>query len=33
VITTRRDPLPTAEEMDGKPGKMELLSENPGAGS
>ena len=27
VIVTRKEPLPGAEEMDGKPGKMELLSE------
>jgi hypothetical protein len=28
----RKDPLPHAEEMDGKPGKMELFSANAGAG-
>jgi ferredoxin len=32
VIVTRKDPLPEAEAMDGKPGKMDLLSESPGAG-
>ena len=32
VIVTRKDPLPGSEEMDGKPDKMALLSESPGAG-
>ena len=32
VIITKKDPLPTAEEMDGKEGKMELFSEAPGEG-
>ena len=32
VIVTRKDPLPGSEEMDGKPDKMGLLSESPGAG-
>jgi ferredoxin len=32
VLVTRRDPLPGAEEMDGQPGKLELLSEAPGEG-
>ncbi len=32
VIITRKDPLPDAEEMDGKPGKIDLFSEKPGAG-
>ncbi|MEM9970119.1 MAG: DUF3470 domain-containing protein, partial [Pseudomonadota bacterium] len=31
-IITRKDPLPEATEMDGKPGKLELLSEEPGEG-
>jgi ferredoxin len=29
---TKKDPLPTAEEMDGRPGKMELFSEKAGPG-
>ena len=33
VITLKKDPLPGAEEMDGKPGKMTLFSEAPGEGS
>ena len=33
VITAKKDPMPTAEEMDGKPGKMELFSEAPGEGN
>ena len=32
VILTQKDPLPNAEEMDGKPGKLALLSEAPGEG-
>ena len=32
VIITKKDPLPPADEMDGKEGKMELFSENPGEG-
>ena len=32
VIITRKDQLPTADEMDGKEGKMELFSEVPGEG-
>ena len=32
VIITKKDPLPNADEMDGKPGKMDLFSENPGEG-
>lgn len=32
VITIRKDPMPGHEEMDGKPGKLELLSEAPGTG-
>ena len=32
VIISRKDPLPNADEMDGKPGKMELFSEEPGSG-
>ena len=32
VPVTRRDPLPNAEELDGKPGKMDLFSEAPGEG-
>jgi ferredoxin len=32
VIITKKDPLPEAEEMDGKPGKMDLFSEKPGEG-
>ena len=32
VIITKKDPLPTADEMDGKPDKMELFSEAPGEG-
>ncbi|MEM6623426.1 MAG: ferredoxin FdxA [Pseudomonadota bacterium] len=31
-ITTKRDPLPEAEEFDGKPDKLPLLSEEPGEG-
>ncbi|MEM0990759.1 MAG: ferredoxin FdxA [Pseudomonadota bacterium] len=31
-ITTKRDPLPDAEEFDGKPDKLPLLSEEPGEG-
>jgi ferredoxin len=33
VITQKKDPLPGAEEMDGKPGKMSLFSEAPGEGN
>ncbi len=33
VITLKKDPLPGAEEMDGKPGKMALFSEEPGPGT
>jgi len=33
VIITKKDELPTAEEMDGKAGKLEShFSENPGEG-
>ena len=32
VIITKKDPLPTADEMDGKEGKMELFSEAAGEG-
>ena len=32
VIITKKDPLPTADEMDGKDGKIDLFSENPGEG-
>ncbi|MEM1420698.1 MAG: ferredoxin FdxA [Pseudomonadota bacterium] len=33
VITTKRDPLPEAEEYDGTPGKFEqFFSEEPGKG-
>ena len=32
VIITRKDPLPNAEEMDGKAGKIDLFSEKPGQG-
>ena len=32
VIITKKDPLPNAEEMDGKEGKMELFSEAAGEG-
>jgi ferredoxin len=31
-ITVKRDPLPDAKEHDGKPGKLALLSKNPGKG-
>ncbi|MEM9756674.1 MAG: DUF3470 domain-containing protein, partial [Pseudomonadota bacterium] len=31
-IISKRDPLPNAEEMDGKPDKMKLFSEAPGEG-
>lgn len=31
-LTKKRDPLPEAKEMDGKPGKRELFSPNPGEG-
>ncbi len=31
-ITVKKDPLPEAEEFDGKPNKMELFSEKPGEG-
>lgn len=31
-ITQKKDPLPEAEEFDGKDGKMELFSEKPGEG-
>ncbi len=33
VITLKKDPLPGAEEMDGKPGKMDLFSEAAGPGN
>jgi ferredoxin len=33
VIIEKKDPLPEADEMDGKPGKMDLFSETPGEGS
>jgi ferredoxin len=33
VITRKKDPLPSAEEMDGQPGKLEkYFSEAPGEG-
>jgi ferredoxin len=32
VIITKKDPLPTADDMDGKPGKLDLFSEAPGEG-
>ena len=32
VIITKKDPLPNADEMDGKEGKMELFSEAAGEG-
>ena len=32
VIITKKDPLPNADEMDGKPGKIDLFSENAGEG-
>ena len=32
VIITKKDPLPNADEMDGKEGKLEFLSEAPGEG-
>ncbi|TRD20817.1 ferredoxin FdxA [Palleronia caenipelagi] len=32
VIVTKKDQLSTAEEMDGKEGKIELFSEAPGEG-
>ena len=32
VIITAKDPLPNADEMDGKPNKIELFSEKPGEG-
>ncbi|AGI67193.1 ferredoxin FdxA [Octadecabacter antarcticus 307] len=32
VIITKKDQLPTAEEMDGKEGKLDLFSEAPGEG-
>ncbi|WP_071672736.1 ferredoxin FdxA [Nioella nitratireducens] len=32
VIVSKKDPLPTAEEFDGKDGKLPLLSETPGEG-
>jgi len=32
VITSRKDPMPGYEEMDGKPGKMALFSETAGPG-
>jgi len=32
VIVSKKEPLPTAEEFDGKPDKLPLLSENPGEG-
>ncbi len=31
-ITQKKDPLPDAKEWDGKPNKIDLLSENPGEG-
>jgi ferredoxin len=31
-ITVKRDPLPDAKEHDGKPGKLAMLSRNPGKG-
>ena len=31
-LTKKRDPLPDAKEMDGKEGKLELFSPNPGEG-
>jgi len=32
VIVTRKDPLPDAEAMDGKTGKIDLFSAKAGAG-
>ncbi len=32
VITTKKDPLPDAEEWNGKEGKLELLDTTPGNG-
>jgi ferredoxin len=32
VIVSKKDPLPTAEEFDGKDGKLPYLSEAPGEG-
>ncbi len=32
-IIREKDPLPDADEWKGKPGKLELLSENPGEGT
>jgi ferredoxin len=32
VIITKKDPLPDADDQDGKPGKMELFSEAAGEG-
>ena len=32
VIITKKDPLPTADDLDGKEGKLEMLSEAPGEG-
>ena len=32
VIITKKDPLPTADDMDGKEGKIELFSEAAGEG-
>ncbi len=32
VIITKKDPLPTADDMDGKEGKIEMFSEAPGEG-
>ena len=32
VIITKKDPMPNADEMDGKEGKMELFSEAAGEG-
>ena len=33
VITQKKDALPGADDMDGKPGKMDLFSEAAGPGN
>jgi len=32
VIVSKKDPLPTADDFDGKPDKLQYLSEAPGEG-
>jgi ferredoxin len=32
VIVTKKDPLPDADALDGKPGKMDMFSEAAGEG-